>query len=223
MHANGEVRTKPGDIMSINRKFFYDHLHDTLFSTGLSQSQVDGHTAILDAWEEGYAKEDDRWLAYMLATAYHETARTMQPVRETLAPTDDKAIARLENAWNAGKLSWVKTPYWRKDAEGRTWLGRGLVQLTHKANYEKMKKETGVDLVSHPELAMEMDVAIKIMFIGMIKGSFTTHKLADYFSKTNEDWVHARRIINGMDRAQQIAVYAKTYYSAVSYTIAEAA
>lgn len=53
----------------------------------LTQGHVDGYTLILDE----YARRqwaDDRWLAYVLATTYHETARTMQPVRETLAASD---------------------------------------------------------------------------------------------------------------------------------------
>ncbi len=85
-----------GDRMSrINRPFFYDRVRVTLFGGRLQPPQVQGLEAILDHWEKTSAAKDDRWLAYMLATAFHETARTMQPVRETLAPTDDKAIAIL--------------------------------------------------------------------------------------------------------------------------------
>ena len=39
-------------------------------------------STILNEWEENLPNADDRWLAYMLATAFHETARTMQPIRE---------------------------------------------------------------------------------------------------------------------------------------------
>jgi hypothetical protein len=204
--------------MAINRKFFFDQVRIRLFDGGLKQSQVDGLTAILDRWEGKMPGEDDRWLAYMLGTAHHETGRTMQPVRETFAATDDRAIAILERAYAAGKLTWVKTPYWRKDEAGRSWLGRGLVQLTHKTNYEKMARETGIDLVARPDRAMEPDIAVAIMFTGMIKGSFTGHKLADHFSPVKENWRNARRIINGIERADLVASYAKAYYSAISYT-----
>ena len=37
---------------------------------------------ILDEWEKNYAKADDRWLAYALGTAHHETDRTFGPIRE---------------------------------------------------------------------------------------------------------------------------------------------
>ncbi len=57
----------------------------------------------------------------------------MQAVRETLATTDAGAIRALESSWMRGKLPWVNTTYWRKHPDGKSWFGRGLVQITHKA------------------------------------------------------------------------------------------
>nr|WP_245296561.1 hypothetical protein [Rhizobium bangladeshense] len=168
-------------------------------------------TAILDAWEKRFAQADLRWLAYILATAYHETAYTMQPVRETLAESDMRAVEILEAAFAAGRLSWVRTPYWRPDEDGRCWLGRGLVQLTHKRNYEAMSALTGIDLVAEPDRAMEMDAAVTILIEGMLQGSFTGHKLADHLNATTEDWVNARRVVNGTDRAEKLANYAMAF------------
>lgn len=202
----------------INRDFFFEHLHDRLYPKGLSQSVVEGHEGVLDEWETNHAASDDRWLAYMLATAYHETARTLQPVRETLAISDDEAAERLEKAWKSGKLPWVKDPYWRKDPHGQYWFGRGLVQLTFKANYQKLGQDIGVSLVGNPALALQEGPAIKVLFYGMINGEFTGKKLANYFAGGLQDWVNARRIINGLDRAADIAGYGKTYYAAISYT-----
>jgi len=203
----------------INRDFFKEHLQDTLFPHGLKPSQIEGHDAILDTWERSHAKEDDRWLAYMLATAFHETARTLQPVRETLAVSDEQAAKRLETAWQAGKLPWVKTPYWRRDGDGKYWFGRGLVQLTHKENYAELGKRIGVDLTTDPNVALTMAPALQVMFYGMINGSFTKRRLADFFDKGKADWVHARQIVNGLDRAADIAGYARAYYAAISYTM----
>jgi predicted chitinase len=205
--------------MAINRNFFFDNARMRLFSGKLQSGQVQGITAILDKWEATRAAADDRWLAYMLATAYHETARTMQPVRETLRSTDDQAIAVLENAYKKGQLPWVSNPYWRKDAQGRSWLGRGLVQLTHFDNYKRMGAKIGIDLVTDPSVAMKMDVALDIMFIGMEQGLFTSSGLPKFFSGPKEDWVNARKIINGLERAPQIADYGKTFYSCISYTL----
>ena len=195
-------------------KFFAEIRATKLFGTTLSTSEVAGMEAIITAFEKA-GMSDPRWLAYMLATAFHETAATMQPVRETLAPSDALAAGRLESAWKTGKLPWVKTPYWRKDANGQYWLGRGLVQLTHKYNYEKMSEETGIDLVSNPAKAMDMNIATQIMMIGMVKGSFTGKKLSDYIHDGATDYVNARRIINGMDKASLIAGYAAKFEAAL--------
>ncbi|MBX3574198.1 MAG: hypothetical protein KF694_17735 [Mesorhizobium sp.] len=205
--------------MAINRQFFFDQTRATLFDGAFKQAQVDGLTAILDKWEKESPNADDRWLAYMLGTAHHETGRTMQPVRETFANSDAKAISILNKAFGAGKLTSVKNPYWGPDAEGKSWLGRGLVQLTHKTNYEKLGKAIGVDLVKDPTLAMDMDVALKIMFVGMRDGLFTNIGLPDRFSKTVEKWREARQIINGLERADLVASYGKAYYAAISYTV----
>jgi predicted chitinase len=205
--------------MSINRDFFFDHIRESLFKGSLRQSQLDGITEILDKWEAESSKDDDRWLAYMLGTTHHETGRTMQPVRETFAVTDDDAIKRLDRAWTAGKLSYVKTPYWQRDADGKSWLGRGFVQLTHKANYKKLGTAINVDLLTDPDQAMDLVTATKVLFVGMRNGLFTSAKLTDFFNASKEDWVKARKIINGLESADLVASYAKTYYAAISYTV----
>ncbi|MCC2609038.1 lysozyme family protein [Neorhizobium petrolearium] len=204
--------------MGINRRFFFENARQRLFGGRFQQHQVHGLEAILDHWEQTSPAKDDRWLAYMLGTAFHETARTMQPVRETLAPTDDKAIAILENAWRRGRLPWVSNPYWRRDPGGQTWLGRGLVQLTHPRNYEKLSRVTGMDLVTDPSVTLRMDVALRIMFLGMEQGSFTGHRLEQFFLGPKEDWLNGRRIINGIERAPQLADYGRAFYSCISYT-----
>jgi predicted chitinase len=197
------------------RKNFFDAVRASVFGGRLDEGQVAGMETILDAWAERPVAGDSRWLAYMLATAFHETAATMQPVRETLAASDAAAAARLESAWTRGRLGSVKTPYWRADADGKCWFGRGLVQLTHKANYITMSVETGIDLVAEPGRAMEPDVAVAILFAGMEKGLFTGKRLSDYFRDGRSDWINARRIINGLDRAADVAVLGRHFLKAI--------
>ena len=174
----------------------------------LSQSQVDGINAILNA-TEGRKRSH---VAYLLATAWHETARTMQPVRETLAGSDAQAVARLDRAWKAGKLKQVKVPYWRFDDTGRTWLGRGYVQLTHRDNYRKAAALVGVDLLGNPSLALRADIAAQILVEGCEVGLFTGKKLADYLPG---DYVNARRVVNGLDKANAIAAHAVAFEAAL--------
>lgn len=195
----------------MDKKIFYDSIRKSLFSSGLTEKQVSGIESIIAAIASASKVIPIRDQAYILATAYHETARTMQPVRETLASTDDSAIARLENSFKAGKLTWVKTPYWRKDADGKSWLGRGYVQLTHKYNYEKAGKELGIDLVGNPNLAMVDSTAARILVEGSINGWFTTKKLSDYTSFTGK-----RYVINGTDKATTIAGYAEKFLAALT-------
>lgn len=154
--------------------------------------------------------------AYVLATAYHETAHTMKPVREALADSDRQAVARLENAWQRGRLSWVRKPYWRFDAEGKAWFGRGYVQITWKRNYKTLGRTLGLDLVSDPSVVMDPGTAAAILVIGCRDGLFTGKALEDYITPEKTDFVGARRVVNGTDRAHEIAVYARDYLAALA-------
>jgi len=191
----------------INRKFFFAQVRDTLFGGKLKQKQVDGLSAILDEWETNYKTKDDRWLAYMLSTTHHETAATMQPIEEYGKGKGRKYGSRIKMN---GK-HYTDT--------NNIFFGRGFVQLTWYKNYEKAGKKLKQDFIMHPEKVMEPANATKIMFSGMAEGWFTGKKLSDYFNATKEDWVNARRIINGLDRAFWIADYAKKYYASISYKV----
>lgn len=197
----------------MNRKAFFDALRGgAMFPHGFTSGQVAGMDALLDALDAAKVS-DPRYAAYIFATAYHETAFTMQPVRETRASTDAAAVKILESAFAKGQLTWVKTPYWRFDADGKTWLGRGFVQLTHKANYQKAKDKTGIDFVGNPSLAMDAEDAAIVIVRGMIEGWFTGKALKDYIG-TKTDYINARRIINGVDKAATIAGYAGLFEKA---------
>ena len=90
-------------VVHMDRMFFFDAVREELFKGELTQPQVEGITAILDAWKRRFAPADRRWLAYILATAYHETAYTMQPVRETLAESDVPALLGKDALLAAGR------------------------------------------------------------------------------------------------------------------------
>jgi len=208
----------------MNRAAFYASVRSRtsgVFGTSLSQGQVDGTEAILDEAERRGTPL--RHLAYILATAYHETGGQVQPVKETVYasskdrnPSDATVINRLETAWKAGKLPWVRTPYWRKDSDGKSWFGRGLVQITHKVNYQKLGLLIGVDLVKDPSKALDLDTAVHILFTGMELGSFTGKALKDYIADSRADYEGARRIVNSTDKAVLIAGYAYDFEKALT-------
>ncbi len=191
----------------MNRPAFYDAIRP-MFGGRLSAGQVSGLEVLLTG-TEGLPLSHR---AYCLATAFWETAQTMQPVRETLASSDGEAVRRLEAAWKKGQLAWVKTPYWRPDAEGKSWFGRGYVQLTHRENYARLGQRIGVDLVADPSAALSPFLAAKIIVVGMVEGLFSGKKLADYLPG---DYVGARHIVNGTDQAQAIAGFARKFEAAL--------
>lgn len=178
--------------MKIDRTKFFDGIRRSPFPGKLNVGQVKGISFILDEFERRGWK-DLRWLAYMLATTKWETAHTMQPIKE-LGP----------------KSYLEKKRYW-------PWIGRGFVQLTWKQNYAKMRDPvlelTGLDILENPDYAMDFKAAAFIMFEGMLKGTFTGKKLGDYFNDQVTDWYNARRIINGLDKATEIASIAKQFYT----------
>jgi len=182
-----------------------------LFGGRLTQSQVNGIETILAATE----RLPRPYRAYLLATAKHETADRMQPVRETLAETDEQAVNRLERAWKAGRLPWVSVPYWRFDASGKAWFGRGHVQLTHRENYAKAAQKIGVDLLGNPSRALNPEVSALILVRGATEGWFTGRKLSDYLDQGPPDYLNARRVINGTDRAALIKRYAQAFEAAL--------
>jgi hypothetical protein len=192
----------------VNRQNLYGVIRPLLFNNSLKQSQVDGIEAILKAWEVS-TYTDIRWLAYMLGTTYHETARTMQPIEEYGKGKGYKYGEKIKRSGIAYILP------------NQIYYGRGFVQLTWYENYELMGRLLGIDLLNHPELALNVDVASKIMFEGMTKGAssfgdFTGKCLEMYFNGKTEDWVGARKIINGTDKAEVIASYSKTFYKALA-------
>ena len=99
----------------------------------------------------------------------------------------------------------------RDEASGDGWRyrGRGLLQITGRDNYAKY------GIANDPDQALDPIKAVEILSDGMINGRFTGKKLSDFFTATATDWTGARRIINGADRAVDIAAYAKKFAAAL--------
>ena len=191
----------------IDRVFFFKTIRTKGLFSKLTQSQVRGMDFILDGWEES-GLTDLRWLAYMFATVYHETARTMQPIAE---------YGKGKGRKYGNKIKMSGQTYTNPD---KIYYGRGFVQLTWFENYQKMGRLLGIDLLNNPELAMDASVAMKIMIEGMTKGNstfgdFTGKSLEMYFNDSINDPKGARRIINGRDKDELIAAYHNKFLSAI--------
>jgi putative chitinase len=173
----------------------------------LNQGQVSGLDNLVGYIELDPDVTDIRWAAYMLATVKHECADTFQPITERGAKS---YFNKYEPGTKIGKNlgNTIK-------GDGYLFRGRGYVQITGRANYQKMTKNLGLtgdeDLLLHPESALSPDIAYRIMSLGMRTGAFTSKKLSDYINGTKCDYTNARRIINLLDKAALIKGYAVNF------------
>jgi putative chitinase len=181
-----------------DREIFFDNVRNKLFDGALDQQQVDGCGVILGLWEGQYTgtpMTDIRWLAYILATVFHECATTMWPITEY------------------GSQSYLQ------GKDYYPYIGRGFVMITWEENYRNASQQlslTGTrDLVEHPELALDSLISARILFRGMAEGWFTGKKLGQYFNDTKDDPVNARQIVNGNDDDDLIAGYHRHFMAAL--------
>ena len=173
-----------------------------LFGGSLTQAQVNGIETILAA-SEGLPIGHR---AYLLATAKHETADTMQPITEY-------GGRKYFDKYDTGKLAKALGNTPDKDGDGYRYRGRGYVQITGRANYAKAGGKLGVDLIANPEAALNPDIAARILVRGCSEGWFTGKKLDDYLP---DDFRNARRVVNGTDKADLIASYAIEFAKALA-------
>jgi putative chitinase len=191
--------------MRFNHTTFFNGYRD-LYGK-LNQSQVSGLDNLLGYVELDADVSDLRWAAYMLATVKHECADTFQPITERGAKS---YFDKYEVGTKIGKSlgNTVK-------GDGYLYRGRGYVQITGRANYQKMTEKLSLtsdeDLILHPDSALHPDIAYRIMSYGMRKGSFTGKKLTDYINAAKCDYNNARRLINGVDQADKIEGYAVNF------------
>lgn len=203
-------------VAPIDRPAFFDRARASLFGGRLTQGQVDGMNHLLNTWEATQPGGDLRWLAYALATTLHETGATMQPIREWGRP--DYFVRMYDPISSDSRRAALARRMGALPGDGLLFYGRGYVQLTWRRNYAFWEKRLGLDLTSSDEAAdrvMDPDIAARILFEGMVEGVFTGRKLADYFGPRKADWEGARRIINGLDRAELIAGYGRLFHAAL--------
>lgn len=181
-------------------KAFFDSIRASLFNGSMSQNQVSGINFLLKA-TEGLPL---RHRAYILATTHHETGPASSdlhwtPRREIWGPTE--AQKRYEGRKDLGNT---------QPGDGKRFMGRGYVQITGRTNYQKASSLVGKDLVANPDLALDPEIAAKIIVHGMVNGWFTGKKMSDY-----DSYVNMRRVVNGTDKAELIAGYAEKFEKAL--------
>lgn len=146
-----------------------------------------------------YGDRDLRKLAYILATAWHESKLVLDKEKRCLPGT--KCYALQEAYWYTG------------------FYGRGLIQITHEDNYKRMGKALGIDLANNPELALDRVVSADIAVRGMMEGIFTGVALSRYINGANADYFNARKVVNRTDQAELISSYTATIIKNLEYQI----
>lgn len=225
----------------IERSVFFDAVRARPFGGKLLQGQVDGLDVLLSTWERDYrASVSLAQLAYILATAFHETGATIQPevenlnystaalkakfsrVRISLAQCDALGRTTSRKADQAGIANAIYGGAWGRENlgnmqinDGWTYRGRGYVQITGRRNYAVFADLLGVPLLANPDRAMEPVLAARIIFDGMLGGLFTGQKLSTYVNAGTTNFVGARKTVNGTDKAQMIAGYAVDFLGAL--------
>ncbi len=191
--------------MEINHTKFFNG-YRTAFGR-LKQETVTGIELLGRHMEADKQIKNIRWAAYMLATVKHECADTWRPITERGRKS---YFDKYETGTRIGKRLGNTEP-----GDGWRFRGRGYVQITGRANYQRLTKALKLpateSLVDHPDNALIPAVAYNIMSYGMRNGAFTGKKLSDYLSADKAKYKDARRIINGLDQWQLIKGYAETF------------
>lgn len=174
--------------MTFDRDKFFDG-YRTAFGK-LNQSQVDGLGFLLSKLDQGWALNES---AYLLATIKHETDHTFKPIYE-------RGPKSYFNKYD-GRASLGNT----EPGDGYRYRGRGYVQITGRKNYTRF----GIE--DNPDQALDAQTAWMILVEGCFGGTFTGKKLGTYINATKTDYKNARRVINGTDKADVIADYARKF------------
>lgn len=190
----------------MNAAAFFAAVRAKPFGGALSQSAVDGLNAICSAWE-AYGDGDQNKLAYLLATAFHESDR-FKTMEEYASGSAYEGRASLGNT---------------QKGDGVKFKGRGFVQLTGRRNYTDWSTRLNLDLLSNPGLVTDRAIAARILVEGCMLGTFTGAKLGTYITASKVDFTNARRVVNGTDKASTIKGYAETFVAALKIATPEPA
>lgn len=186
-------------------KAFYDTARITLFGGKISTIQFQRVEALLSS-AASFETVEAEHLAYVLATAHWETDR-FTAMEEYASGDAYEGRADLGNV---------------QLGDGKVFKGRGFPMLTGRNNYKWASGVAGIDLLANPERASDPLVSAPIILAGMLTGSFTGVGLGRYVNSDKVDFVNARRVVNGLDRAETIADIAQRYLAAIKAGMAVA-
>jgi putative chitinase len=189
-------------MLVLNSKIFLQGYSQAFPKPALTGTALAGINSLLAALQQDSDLSDVRWAAYMLATIKHECANSWCPILE-------RGPLAYFDKYNAGTAIGARLGN-TQPGDGFLYRGRGYVQITGRRNYGALGKDINLDgqLIANPDLALKPEIAYRIMSYGMRRGAFTGRSLGQFISATEADYLHARKIINGLDQAPKIEGYA---------------
>ena len=177
----------------IDRKIFFNEYKNKLDpNKSLDSKEISAIDDFIDFVDMSSKELTLNQWAYVFATTFHETSYTFLPVREAF---------------------WLSETWRKKNLRYYPYYGRGFVQITWDFNYKHYSKILNEDLLKNPDLAMIPKYAFRIMIDGFKKGVFTGKKITDYINSDKTDYKGARKCINGTDKDDTIATYARLFES----------
>ena len=181
--------------------------------------------------------------AYMIATASWETGLTFRP--ETERGSDQYLVDRYWGNPRIRRELWVASPDEAIRYRGRgyvqTSLPRNYLREMAEANGVVWHEDRGVmmrrlgleptayaadpngvappapdlDFWRSPDLLLVQDNAYRALVRGMMSGRITGVSLGRYLNETKRNWIDARRVVNGVDHAVEIAHDAEAWFVAI--------
>lgn len=197
----------------INRKLFFAG-YKSKFGN-LNQRQVNGLEFLLTEFDKSILFDTKAKISYALATIKRETADTFQPVKEGYWITNNR-VQKLYNYYYNHNRHALDTIF-PNGLAGKNYLGRGRIQTTHNYNYKNIGDKLGIDLLNNPDLALDNETDWKILELGFSTGIWTGKKLSNYINDDIVDYYNARKIVNGLDHAREIANYAQDFFNIISF------
>lgn len=187
-----------------NMYFDFDKFRELFKPKVITQGMVDSINDLFTSFNIHRTIEANNplYIAYMLATTWHETAYTMLPIKEY-------GGWEYLSKYDTGRLARVLGNTPEADGDGQFYAGRGFVMITGKSNYRKFQILLNKPLLTQPDLALDSRTAAEILTLGSVKGMFTSRALGDYLKYGRySEFVGARAVINGSDADRKIADHA---------------
>ncbi|MFC0517635.1 glycoside hydrolase family 19 protein [Mucilaginibacter angelicae] len=214
------TKTSISNLGDISNRLFKYNLNKFVTQYGDSFFPVNGDLRnrfgqILGFVEKYSPTASNQQIAYVLATIKYETANTFLPMAEIGKGAGRPYGQKLKMSQESGQHIPYNTP-------DKLYYGRGYVQLVWYENYELMGKVLGIDLLKYPDLALDPEIAYRIVTTAMFGGLFTGKQLNKYINDTQTDYVNARSTINAHDHDQQIAEDAKKFETILTNSLTNA-